>query len=112
VESRPRFVPGRLVRSLSGRDAGRYFVVVDVIDDRFVAVADGDARPLRRPKKKNAKHLEAYPYVDHRLAAGLSNGGRVTDADVREALARSPAMGAAEGREVDEESAEGRGDRG
>ena len=33
--------PGRVVRSKAGRDAGRYFVVMSLIDSEFVMMADG-----------------------------------------------------------------------
>ena len=32
--------PGRVVQSTQGRDAGRYFVVLQVVDDRHVLMAD------------------------------------------------------------------------
>lgn len=50
---------GRLVRSLAGRDAGRLFVVTQVLDAEFVLVCDGGLRTLARPKKKRVKHLRA-----------------------------------------------------
>jgi large subunit ribosomal protein L14e len=86
---------GQLVFSRAGRDAGRPFVVVGVCDQRHVLVADGDLRPLARPKRKNVRHL-AMAGARHaavasgrvppdpelrvwiRAAAGLGDPGRAT----------------------------------
>ena len=43
---------GRVVFSKAGRDQGHYFVVVDVIDDDNVAIANGCQRKVDNPKKK------------------------------------------------------------
>ena len=47
---------GRAVQSLQGRDAGRCFVILQVVDDQFVLMADGLTRKLDHPKKKKVKH--------------------------------------------------------
>ncbi|MGE5417893.1 MAG: RNA-binding protein [Acidobacteriota bacterium] len=49
---------GRLVISKAGRDQGKAFVIIKVVNDRFVMVADGDLRPLDNPKLKSMKHLQ------------------------------------------------------
>lgn len=46
-----------IVKSMAGRDAGRFFVVLRVQGD-FAWLADGKMRPLERPKKKRLKHLQ------------------------------------------------------
>lgn len=48
---------GKVVISKSGRDQGRMFVVVKVVNDRFVMIADGDLRKIENPKLKNIRHL-------------------------------------------------------
>ena len=52
---------GQLVRSRAGRDKGRYFLVVKIIDDQFVLICDGELRRLEKPKKKKIKHLDILP---------------------------------------------------
>ncbi len=47
---------GCVVKSVSGRDANRFYLVVQQ-EDGFVWIADGKVRPLERPKKKNPRHL-------------------------------------------------------
>ena len=51
--------PGRIARSLAGRDQGRLFVVIREVDEDFVLIADGELRGVARPKKKRRKHLRA-----------------------------------------------------
>ena len=50
---------GRVVRSKAGRDMGRLFLVVGVIDEEHRLIADGDLRKLEKPKKKKLRHLVA-----------------------------------------------------
>ena len=39
-------IPGRVVLSTQGRDEGRYFIVLKVIDENFVLMADGLTRKV------------------------------------------------------------------
>lgn len=48
---------GQVVRSKTGRDVGKYFVVIGK-EDGYVFLADGDVRPVEAPKKKNIKHIQ------------------------------------------------------
>ena len=48
---------GRLVFSKAGRDAGRYYIIVSVLNDQYVYICDGDLRKIEKPKKKKVKHL-------------------------------------------------------
>ena len=77
---------GRVVFSRAGRDQGHYFVVVDVIDEDYVAIANGCLRKVDNPKKKKMKHLMARPAVLESIADNLKSGKQVLDADVREGL--------------------------
>ena len=49
---------GQVVRSKRGRDEGKVFVVIDIIDNLYLV--DGKLRKLDRPKKKKVKHLYIY----------------------------------------------------
>ena len=49
---------GSVVLSLSGRDKGRMLVVVGIIDDSYVYVADGRLRRVESPKRKKIKHIK------------------------------------------------------
>lgn len=79
--------PGRLVISTAGRDKGQPYLVCEVLQDGFVLVADGDKRPVARPKRKNPRHLQLYPMSAEELGAKWMQGEPVTDEEVRTALA-------------------------
>lgn len=51
---------GQVVRSKKGRDEGKVFVVIDIIDKDYLYLVDGKLRKLDRPKKKKVKHLYIY----------------------------------------------------
>lgn len=80
--------PGRVVVSLAGRDRGRRMVILKVLDDRFVLVADGSYRTVNRPKRKNARHLRVHGGIDEGVARDTFAGRAVTDKAIREALQR------------------------
>ncbi|MBQ4257052.1 MAG: KOW domain-containing RNA-binding protein [Oscillospiraceae bacterium] len=48
--------PGTVVKSLAGRDRGRFLMIVRN-EGAFVWLADGRERKLSSPKKKNAAHI-------------------------------------------------------
>lgn len=53
---------GSAVKSVSGRDKGTLYIVTEKYDDRYVACADGKTRSVRRPKRKNVRHLTMTEY--------------------------------------------------
>ena len=78
-------IPGRVVLSTQGRDEGRYFVVLEVIDENFVLMADGLSRKVDHPKKKKVKHLRPKPILVEVDGAKLPNK-HLQDSDLRNAL--------------------------
>ncbi|TVY06636.1 KOW domain-containing RNA-binding protein [Paenibacillus cremeus] len=77
---------GQLVRVNRGRDSGKYAVVIGVVDQRYVWVADGSKRKFDQPKKKNIIHLELLPVISSEVADSLLETSRVTNAKLRFAL--------------------------
>lgn len=49
---------GQIVKSISGRDKGRYFIVIKICTDDMVLISDGNLRKIQKPKLKKIKHLE------------------------------------------------------
>ncbi len=49
---------GRFAVSLSGRDRGRIFMIVEELEKDYVGLADGQLRKLEKPKRKKLKHLK------------------------------------------------------
>lgn len=72
---------GRVVKSRQGRDAGRYFVILQVVDDQFVLLSDGLTRKLDHLKKKKVKHLQPKPlWMD---VQSLLDTNQLKDSDIR-----------------------------
>ncbi|SHJ06736.1 KOW domain-containing RNA-binding protein [Desulfofundulus thermosubterraneus] len=80
------FTPGRLVSSTAGRDYGKFYLILDRVNETRVRVVNGADRKVSGPKLKNIKHLKVYPLVAGDIAHKVSTGQRVTDLDVRRAL--------------------------
>ena len=78
-------IPGRVVLSTQGRDEGRYFIVLEVIDENFVLMADGLTRKIDHPKKKKIKHLRPKPILVNVDGSTLPNK-HLQDSDLRRYL--------------------------
>ena len=76
---------GRVVLSTQGRDEGRYFLVVEVLDAGYVLMADGLTRKLAHLKKKKVMHLRAKPLRMDDLAEKRASG-QLLDSDLRKFL--------------------------
>ena len=95
---------GQVVFSKNGRDKGKIFIVVS-LEGEYVFLADGQLRPLNKPKKKKARHTQPTRTIIHELATTASTGkksahlekvafcetngakiGGLTDADIRKWL--------------------------
>jgi len=74
---------GSIVVSKAGRDEGRRFLVVGIVDDDFVMIANGGLRRMDRQKKKRRKHLKPTGKVVEELRTRLAQGQAVEDHEVR-----------------------------
>lgn len=79
---------GQLAISKQGRDAGTVFLVVALLNEEYVLVADGRKRSVERPKKKNRKHLDLTLRVAEEIAAKLEAGEQVSDEEIVDAIQR------------------------
>lgn len=77
---------GQIVRVNRGRDSGKHAVIIGVVDQRYVWIADGGKRKFDEPKKKNIIHLELLPAISSEIADSLRETGRVTNGKLRFAL--------------------------
>lgn len=84
---------GQIALSTAGRDAGTKYLVVRVLDERYVEVVDGRKRVWNKPKKKNARHLQLVSMVDSELQAFLVEGRPLRSAQLRAALEEQGSMG-------------------
>ena len=75
-----------IVCSTAGRDEGSHFFVIKVEGD-FVHVADGKGRKLEKPKRKKHRHVRLVASSESRTANKIKSGERVTNSELRRALA-------------------------
>lgn len=85
-DSRPRI--GQFVLITQGRDTGQYAIIIEILDERFVLLADGDKRKFKNPKKKNIHHLEFFDFVSPEVQSSMIETGRVTNGKLRFALTK------------------------
>ncbi len=79
---------GDIVRSIAGRDRDVHYIVVDVDNgDGRVCLADGDVRTLRRPKRKNARHVTRVGKPQKPAVISRLRIGRAADSEILAALA-------------------------
>lgn len=78
---------GQIVQSTAGRDRDGYYVVV-ALEGGFAWVADGVKRTVRRPKRKNVKHVRPVDGMPPVQAERGGAAGRLTDEEIAAALRR------------------------
>ncbi|TAH69133.1 MAG: hypothetical protein EWM47_07350 [Anaerolineaceae bacterium] len=61
---------GCFVKSKTGRDAGKCYVIIDTHNE-YVYLVDGNIRTLDNPKKKNMKHIGKLNYFDPSLIEAI-----------------------------------------
>lgn len=77
---------GQIVHSKAGRDKGKYFIVVGIINDNYVLIADGDLRKINDPKKKKVKHLVFHDKIAENIKKMILENKRITDSDLKKSL--------------------------
>jgi len=77
---------GQIVISTAGRDKGYKFVVLCIIDDKYVYISDGDIRKVERPKKKKLKHLRKLNYVAESIKDKLESCDKLSNNEIRKLL--------------------------
>ncbi|HHV26617.1 hypothetical protein FYJ27_01200 [Anaerosalibacter bizertensis] len=86
MDSTSDITVGQVVKSRAGRDKGNIFLVLDIIDDKYLYVVDGDIRKLDNPKKKKVKHLIIYNTIVPELKEKIENGTKINNAYIRKLL--------------------------
>lgn len=70
---------GQIVRSISGRDKGRFMVIVGFYEEEYVLLADGVLRKSEKPKLKKSKHIAKTNTVSSPIAEILKGDGIVAN---------------------------------
>ncbi|GEN56909.1 hypothetical protein GCM10012290_14260 [Halolactibacillus alkaliphilus] len=86
TESRPKI--GQVVQIFKGREAGQFAIVIEIVDDHFVLLADGEKRKYDRPKKKNFSHIVPMDFISPEVQNSLLETGRVTNGKLRFAISK------------------------
>ena len=86
MDSTSDIAVGQVVKSKAGRDKGRIFLVINIVDKDKVSIIDGDLRKLDSPKLKKIKHLDVYNTVVPELKYKLDNKIKVNNAFIRKIL--------------------------
>ena len=81
---------GSLVVSTKGRDAGRTYLVLNVLDD-IADCVDGKYKLLEKPKKKRIKHLKNC-YVSYENLIEKYRNGKLYDFEVKTILKKEVKM--------------------
>ena len=77
---------GSVVCSLSGRDVGKYYLVL-MVNDAYLQLIDGDTRRVDNPKRKNSKHVRSTGLIASEIVEKLASGRRPTNPEVRKSIA-------------------------
>jgi len=77
---------GQVVSSKSGRDKDRLFLVIDILDDKYVLIADGDLRKIEKPKKKKVKHLQKQNQINQDIKNAIENDEKIDNIYLRREL--------------------------
>jgi ribosomal protein L14E/L6E/L27E len=71
------------VKSKAGRDKDRVFIIIEIIDELYVLIADGDLRKVEKPKKKKIKHLSKYNIVSKEIQNRHSGHQKISNLMLR-----------------------------
>jgi len=90
---------GRVVYSKSGRDKGKTMVVIDIVNEQYCLVADGDIRRIEKPKLKNIKHLQLSNVKANEVLECMTRGEIPENHVIRNSLKKILGAGEIEGKE-------------
>ena len=74
---------GQFVKSKAGRDKDRIFIIIEIVDEVYVKIVDGDLRRVESPKRKKIKHLAKMNDVSDDIQLKLKDNRKVTNQMVR-----------------------------
>lgn len=79
--------PGQVVYSTAGRDEGRKFIILSIIDHNYVYISDGDLRKVDKPKKKKLKHLKSAGMTAEPIKEKLLSNIKVENFEIKKYIA-------------------------
>lgn len=84
----PEPLIGQIVEVTKGRETGQYAVIIGMLNERFVLLADGNKRKYDQPKKKNIQHIRFTGELAMEVFESIQESGRVTNSKLRFVLNR------------------------
>src|SRR5690625_7928697 len=79
---------GQLVKITQGRESGQFAVIIKIVDNKFVLLADGDKRKYDRPKKKNIYNVKLLNKNSPEVRESLLETNRVSNGNLRYAVGK------------------------
>ena len=76
----------QLVEATAGREKGKVFYVLET-DGEYLLLADGKSRRVEAPKRKKCKHARFLGEDGGRVAEKIRENERVTNSELRRAIA-------------------------
>ena len=77
---------GQVVKSKAGRDKGKVFLIVEIPDEKFVKICDGEIRKVSKPKLKKIRHLIIYSKIFSEVAEHINKNEKMNNAYIRKLL--------------------------
>lgn len=74
---------GKLAYSKAGRDKGRFFIIVGIINSEYVYISDGDMRKIEKPKKKKIKHIVIMDYETDKIKDMLLRNEKISNSEIK-----------------------------
>ncbi len=87
VNSENKAQVGTFVISKAGRDKTKSFIIVKVVDENYVLIADGELRKAEKPKLKKLKHLNITRMCSDSIKEKIEAGDKVSDVQLKKAIA-------------------------
>jgi ribosomal protein L14E/L6E/L27E len=74
---------GQFVKSKSGRDKDKIFIIIEIVDEVYVRIVDGDLRRVEKPKLKKIRHLAKMNRISDDIQQKLINERKITNQMIR-----------------------------
>lgn len=79
---------GDLVLSNAGRDKGSFLIVVGVLDNNLIFLADGKSRKIEKPKLKKIKHISKINVKSTLICDKIKCNEKIPNALIRKEIER------------------------
>lgn len=79
---------GDLVLSKAGRDKASFLIVVGVLDNKMVFLADGKSRKIEKPKLKKIKHISKINVKSTLICDKIKRNEKIPNALIRKEIER------------------------